>query len=322
MAVPSNTTQSYDLRVREDLSRMCEMVNKFETPFYSSIDSDTTEARSPEWSEESLRAADADNAVVEGDDVTPQAQAKPTILQGWVQTFDEVYSVSDIAKIVDTVKSDKEMTRQRLNAGLAVRRDIEKRMCGNYASVKGTASTAGKFAGAQAWIKTAVQFETGGAVGGFNGTTKVTDARTNGTTPVAFTEARMKAAILASWNATSASLRKVLTDGFNKQKFSGMSGIAQNTNEVSKGEKVVILGSADVYVSDYGRHEITASRFMDGRSVLIYTPEKWKKTVLQPFTTKSLGVTGHNDKEMIATTLTLKCLNEAANAAVADCTSS
>lgn len=321
MAVPANTTQSYDLRVREDLSRMCEMVNKFETPFYSSIEGDTTETRSPEWSEETLRAADADNAVVEGDDVTPQNQAKPTILQGWVQTFDEVYSVSDIAKIVDTVKSDKEMTRQRLNAGLAVRRDIEKRMCGNYASVKGTSSTAGKFAGAQAWIKTAVQFETGGAVGGFNGTTKVTDARTNGTTPVAFSEARMKAAILASWNATSASLRKVLTDGFNKQKFSGMSGIAQNTNEVSKGDKVVILGSADVYVSDYGRHEITASRFMDGRSVLIYTPEKWKKTTLQPFTTKSLGVTGHNDKEMIATTLTLKCLNEAANAAVADCTS-
>lgn len=319
MAVPTNTTQTFDVRQREDLHNVIELVTPFATPFFSSIGSHPKARNTKvEWAQDSLRAANADNAVVEGNDVTAAAQAKPTQLANYTQIFDDTISISDTAQEIKTIQSEKELTRQRVNAGKALRSDVEKRMCGNYASVVGAAGTARKFAGALAWLTTATSLGTGSpANGGWNSGTTVVSAATNGTTR-ALTETIFKTAIRASYDATEGSRSKVLVNLRNKTTIDDFAGIAQNTNEVKGNDKVTIVGTADVYVSGAGRHEIMLSRHCSDRDVLIYSPEKWKKCYLQPFGQKDLGTTGHNDKEMMKVELTLVCMNEAANAVIRD----
>lgn len=317
MTVPTNTTQSVAMRVREDLSKAIELVTPTDTPMYSMVGRDTCESRTPEWATETVRASDADNAAVEGDDVTPDSQTQPAVVKNHVQTFDEVISVSDIAQEVATISGKKELARQLVNAGYAIRLDIEKRMCGNYASVAATDSVAGKMAGAQAWLTSNVsRGASPGANGGYNSGTGIVAAATNGVQR-ALTDTIFKTVIRTAWTNGRGSLTTVLAGPVQKVNISGFTGVVQATNEVSR-DKVAILGAVDVYKSDFGFHTIRASREMDARSVLILTPRTWKLSVLQPYGVVELAKTGHNTKRMVRTSVTLKCLDEKQNAIIAD----
>ena len=318
MAVPANTTQSVAMRTREDLSKIIEQTAPTDTPFYNMCGSDTTTSRTPEWATEAVRASNHDNAAIEGDDVSPDAQALPAVVKNHVQTFDEVISVSDIAQLVSTISGKKEMARQIVLAGYALRLDIEKRACGNYASVAATSSVAGKFGGAQAWITTNAARGAGGANGGYSSSTGLITAATNGTQR-ALTNTIFKAAIQSGWTNGRGTMDWVLAGPAQKVNISGLTGVVQATNEVSR-DKVAILGAIDVYKTDFGFHSIMASREMDARSVLALTKRTWKITTLEGYRIKQLGKTGHNEKSLLARSVTLKCLDEKQNVVIADLT--
>jgi hypothetical protein len=318
MAVPVNTTQTFDIRQREDLHNVIETVTPFDTPFFSSIGTGKkAEATYVEFAQDTIRAPNPNNAAIEGDNVTPQPKAKPVVLGNYTQIFDDTLSISDTAQEVKTISTESELMRQRVIAGRALRLDIEMRMCGNYPSVAGAAGAARRFAGALAWLTTGSMRS--GTNGGWNAGTKIVGAATAGALRP-LTEALFKEAIRKSYNATEGTRSKVILSPGHKSLVSAFTGIASNTNEVKSSDKVTIVGTADVYVSDQGRHEICASRYADANNVLIYSPEKWKKRFLQPFGKKELGTTGHNTQEMMKVEVTLQCHNEAANAVVADLT--
>lgn len=318
MAVPANTTQSTAMRVREDLSRIIEQTSPLDTPFINMCGKDTTDNRTPEWATESVRASNHDNAAIEGDDVTADAQTLPAIVKNHIQTFDETIAVSDIAQMVNTVQGKKEMARQIALAGYALRLDIEKRACGNYASVAAAAGAAGKFGGAQAWLTSNANRGASGANGGYSSGTGLVSAATNGTQR-ALTSTLFKATIQTGWTNGRGTLDWVLTGATQKVAISALTGIVQATNEVNK-DKVAILAAIDVYKSDFGFHSIVASREYDARSVLFATKRTWKLTTLEPYNIKKLGKTGHNEKALLCRSVTLKCLDEKQNAVLADLT--
>lgn len=314
MAVPTNTTLTSSMRVREQLSKMVELISPTDTPIYSMLGRETATTRTPEWATESVRASNADNAALEGDDVTADAQTQPTVVKNHMQTFDETIAVSDIAEEVSTISGKKELARQVGLAGYAIRLDIEKRLGGNYASVAMAAGTAGKFAGIQAWITSNDNRGVSGADGGYS--SGIVAAATNGTQRT-LTEPIFKTTIQTAWTNGRGKLTQVITGASQKVTISSFTGVVQATNEVSK-DKVTVLGAVDVYKSDFGFHSIKASREMDGRSAIIITPDKWKLMVLQPYEVVALGKTGHNTKRMLRTTVTLKCIDEKQNAVIAD----
>jgi hypothetical protein len=318
MAVPANTTQSVGMRVREDLSRIIEMTTPTETPFYNMCAKDSTTSRTPEWSTESIRAANADNAAVEGDDVSPDAQGQPAVVKNHIQTFDEVISVSDIAQVVATISGQKELARQIVNAGVALRTDIETRGCGNYASVAATTSVAGKFGSAQAWITTNGSRGVGGVDGGYSSGTGLITAATNGTQR-AFTATIFKADIQQGWTNGRGTMDTVLVGPAQKVVVSGFAGVVQATNEVKVGSPMII-GAIDYYKTDFGVHSIIPSRFMDARSALCLTKRTWKITTLEGYKVKELGKTGHNERRVLCRSVTLKCLDEKQNVVIADLT--
>jgi hypothetical protein len=127
----------------------------------------------------------------------------------------------------------------------------------------------------------------------------------------------------------------IMVSGTKKQTASGFSGIA-TPNKDYRGrstERAVIMGAADLYVSDFGEHRIVPNRFVGagggrtatnglypGQTALVLDMSKWEVKFLQPMKTEPLAKTGHSDRRMLSCELTLVCLDEAANGAVADLT--
>ncbi len=330
MTVPTNTVQTFAMvGIREDLSDVITNIAPMEVPIYSMAKKGTAKNRTPEWEEDTLAAPDPTNKTIEGDDASNDTTAQPTRPKNVVQLFDKVVQVSSTAQAVETAGRDNELKYQMAKKGKELKRDIEARIAGNYASVLGTASVAGETAGIEAFITTNVSRGATGANGGFNSGTGLIAAATDGTLRVA-TEALLKDVIASAWiNGGDPSI--ILVGPKMKQKFSGFTGIATQYRENSGQKRATILGAADVYVSDFGEHRIVPSRFncygtgrtrdatdVNDRTALVLDPSTWSLKYLQPLKQEPLAKTGHSDRRMLSTELTLVCSTEKANGVLAD----
>ena len=170
----------------------------------------------------------------------------------------------------------------------------------------------------RSWITSFANRGASGANGGFNSGTGLIAAATNGTQR-ALTNTIFKNAIQAGAQGGRGTLDWVLAGSTQKMAISGLTGIVQAMNEVTK-DKVAILAAIDVYKSDFGFHSIQWSRQMDARSILAATRRTWKITTLEGYRIKELGKTGHNEKRLLARSVTLKCLDEKQNVVIADLT--
>lgn len=319
MAVPTGAVQTFAMvGIREELSDVITNISPMDVPFYSMCKKGKTKSRSPEWLKDSLQAADGTNAQVEGDDRTGGTMYQPTRLKNYVQLMDKVVVVSTTAQSVDAAGRSSELKYQVAKSGKELKRDMEARLTGNYASVVGNASTAGKCAGAEAWIETNVS--TVGAVGGFDSGTGLVDAATD-STQRAIAESMIKEVVREAWSA-GGEPSTMMVGPFNKQAVSAFSGIATQYRENSGQKRATILGAADVYVSDFGELRIVPNRFQRDRTALLLQPDTWEIKFLQPFSTTPLAKTGHSDKRLLATEFTLCVTDEACNGKIADLTTS
>ena len=304
-------------------------ISPMDTTFYSTVRKGKCKNRNPEWQKDSLANPDPTNANVEGDDVTADTSQQPTRLKNYVQLFDKVVSVSSTAQAVEAAGREDELKYQVAKRGKEIKRDMEQRFLGNYASVAGAAAVAGQCAGVEAWLTTNVDRGATGANGGFNTGTGLVAAATDGTAR-AFTETLLKAVLRRIWDA-GGDPSIVLLSGTKKQTASTFTGIATQFRDNVQAKPVSILGAAAVYVSDFGELKLVANRYVGasatrtptnglypGQTALILDTTKWGIEFLQPFKTEQLAKTGHNDKKLLSAEVTLKCWDEAANGAVAD----
>ncbi len=334
MAIQTNTVQTFAMvGIREDLTDVITNIAPTDTPFYSMAKKGKADNRTPEWLRDTLANPDPTNATIEGDDIptTNDATSQPDRLKNVVQLFDKIVSVSDTAQAVNSAGRSNELKYQVAKTGKEIKRDIEMRLCGNYASVLGNSTTAGQCAGAEAWIATNASRGSGGAAGGYNSGTGLVAIATDGTQRT-FTEALVKSAIKSAWDS-GGEPSTIMVSGAKKQEFSAFTGIAALQNDVNGNNKVMIYGAADVYKSDFGMHKVIPNRFMGaaaartptnglyaGRTALILDPSTWEVKFLQPFQTLPMARTGHAERRLLKAELTLACKEERANAAVADLT--
>lgn len=318
MAVASNTFQRTDkVAVREELHDTISNVAPTATPFMQNIGKGSTGQTNPEWLTDTLAAADADNAVIDGDDVGNDALADATRLSNYTQLSDKAVGISSTTQAVKSAGKQTKMSYQMLKKSKELKRDMEKRLCGNFAAVPLADGTAGKTAGAVAFVRSNASRGSGGAAATLSGSTAgyVNAAATDGTLRTV-TEAMLKDAIQQAWNE-GGEPSMALMSGTIKQTFSGFAGIADQRRETGN-KAATIVGAADIYVSDFGNIAFTPSRFTTGRDVLISDPSMWSVLYLQKFKTEDLAKTGHADRKMLSTQYTLKCHNELAHAVIAD----
>ncbi len=330
MTVPTGAVQTFAMvGIREQLSDAISNISPTETPFFSMCRKGTTKSRTPEWLKDSLRDASATNINVEGDDAEGSTLAQPARLKNIVQLFDEVVIVSDTSRAVETAGRQDELKYQVAKSGKALKRDVEMRICGNFASVVGNASTGGQLGGAEAWIETNDSRGVSGSDGGFNSGTGLVDVATDGT-PRTYTQTLLNTVLRQTWDSGGEPTIVMMT-GAKKQTASTFAGIASPTNEVNGQNKVVIYGATDIYKSDFGTHKLVPNRFMGagtgrsatnglyaGLSALVLTPDSWEVKFLQPWSVTPLARTGHAEKRLLKCEVTLACKDEAANGIVAD----
>jgi hypothetical protein len=318
MAVPSNTVQRTALvGVREDLIDKISNIDPTETPFMNNIGSGTAKQTLHEWQTDSLAAASGTNKAVEGDDAVNDARSPTKRMGNYTQISRKTVQVSDTADAVNKAGRNKQMAYEMAKVAPELRRDIETRLCGNYAAVPSTSSVAGEASGAVAMIRTNASRGAGGAASTLSGTTSgyVNAAATNGTLRTV-TEAMLKTVMQLAWSA-GGKPKMAMMSGLIKQTFSTFTGIAQQRHEVGSG-MATIIGAADVYVSDFGNVAFVPSRFTTGRDAMILDPSLWSVCWLQPLQDKPLAENGNSTRRLMWGEYTLRCDNELGNGVIAD----
>lgn len=323
MAQPTNTFDAYDaVGNREDLQNKVYMTSPEKTPVYSAGRRFKASNKLHEWQRDTLATPNKDNAVIEGDDRTGTALTATERVANHVQLFDKVAVVSTSQKASNPAGRSDEMKYQiAMKAIPEIKRDVEAMLISNNAAVAGNSSTARKSAGIGTMIYTNTSHGVGGStVSHTSGA--ATTAPTAGTNRT-FAEPLLKAAILGIANNSGEFAEMISLTPSHKQTFSGFAGIAVNRYQVPKGKQGVIVGGADVYMSDFGELIVVPNYVQTTASpntALILNPEYYGVAYFQAMKSEPLAKTGHTDKEMVSVECCAVVTNEKALAKVADLT--
>lgn len=316
MAAPTNSLgTSTRVGLREDLTDAIYDVSKADTPFISAIERESCSAVLHEWQTDSLEAADATNAQVQGNDA-PITAPSTTVRRGnYTQIMTEAVSISGTLEAVSKAGRASELAREMAKKVKKLKRSMEARATGNYAAVAPVGvATAGQAAGALAYITTNAQRGATGADATFTGPIP-TAAATNGTLRN-MTETLLKAGMLAAFNAGGEPSLAIMPPAI-KQTASAFAGIAQQRRDTGD-KKAVVIGAADVYVSDFGEVTFVADRHCSTRDVLIADPAYWALAFLRPMRQEELAKTGDTTKRQLLVEWTLVARNEASSTVIAD----
>ena len=318
MTVPTNSFISIDATGnRESLHDLISILDKDETPLQSMIGSGSAEATYEEWQIDDIGSANESNSNLEADDTTAAAITATSRVGNRTQIMKRAFTISNTQEAVKKAGRDSEINYQAMLFGRRVKIDLEATLTKNQASVAQSGATTRKFGGMPSWYTTSVSRGSGGSSGGFSSGNTV--AATNGTQRV-FTEDLLKAVVKTAWDA-GGNPTKLLMGSFNKQKFSGFTGIATQYQNMN-GKAATVVGAVDRYVSDFGKFDAIASRYCAARDVHVIDPSLWRILWLRKWKKEELAKTGDARKFHIIGEMTLESRNEAGSGIVADLTTS
>ncbi len=322
MAQPTNTFDSYAaIGNREDLDDKIYMVSPEKTPVVSSIRRFTATQRLHEWQRDSLATPNKDNAVIEGDDRTGTQLTATSRVANTVQLFDKVAVVSATQEKTKSAGRGSEMKYQISKKMVELKRDIEAMVLSDNVAVAGNSTTARKSAGLGAMVYTNISHGGSGATPAHT-SGLATTAQTSGTNR-AFTEALLKTVLQASYTTSGEFPSLISLTPSHKGTFSAFAGIAANRYQVAKGKQGVIVGGADVYMSDFG--ELTAvpnyvQATANATTAFVLNPEYMGIAYLGGFKSEPLAKTGHTEKELVSAEACLVVTSETAQAAIKNLT--
>lgn len=331
MAQFTGTYDSYDTRgAREDLADMIYRVTPSDTPLLSSIGRVEAKATNHEWQTHALAAVDTTNAHVEGDE---QAFADPTAtvrVGNRTQILKKSFLISDTLEAVDKAGRASEIAFNTVTKGLELKRDIETMLIGkNASSVTGNATTARISGSLSSWLTTNDNGTPGaspsnrGTSGGSTGFSSGNTVLATDGTQRAFTQAILDG-VLAKMYVNSGMVEDAVIHAGVVQKpvltnFDGIAGTVFNDAATK-----VIMATADIYASQYGRLKIVPNRYVRvagaDREVYIVRPSFLKLATLRPIQREELAKTGDATKFVIKTEACLQVDNEAAHGICADLT--
>jgi len=327
MAQVTGTFSSYDaVGNREDLEDVIYQITPEETPFYSLIGSSKVKATRHDWQTDALAAPNAGNAAIEGDEYNYAAVTPTVRVANFSQISLKTVIVTETQDAVDKAGRSKELSYQLAKKGVELKKDIEAAMLSNVASVDGNDTTARVSGGFPAWLETNASRGAGGADGGYNASTGLVEAATNGTQR-AFTKALLDD-VIGQVYVSGGNPNTVMLSPKNKQTFSTFmsdANVAPFRNEVSPGKRQgTIMAAADAYLSDFGLLSIVPNRVMAnatlGRNIFVITPDMVERGILRPIQQDTPAKTGDANKRVIKTEWTLIVKNEAAHGVIADVT--
>ena len=317
MALVTNAYSTYtSIGIREDLSDVIYDISPVETPFQSNIARVGAKAKFHEWQTDTLAGATV-NRQIEGDTITGAAVLPSTRVGNYCQISRKPITITGTTQTSDAAGRANEMSYQIAKVGKELKRDMEQALTNAQASSAGGIGTARSLASVESWLSTNNTVETTNTTGTTIGfASGVVVVPTDGT-QATLTEKLLKSVIADCWTA-GGDPNVIMVGTTNKQRISGFSGIATLYQTVDKAPGTII-GAADLYISDFGRHTIVPNRFSRDRTCLVLDMSMWAVAFLRPMHTIDLAKTGDAETKSLIAEYTLVARNEASSGKVADC---
>jgi len=321
MAVATNTWTAHTaIGQREDLMDLIYEISPTETPFMTNANKTSAKGAFTEWQTDTLASAATANAVLEGDDIAGTAAVPTVRLGNRLQISRKAVTVSGTLDAVDKAGRDKELSYQVAKMGRELKRDMEAILTGEHVATAGSIVSARAMAALESWIVTNRTQDATNTTGSTPAYTSTPSTGLTDGTQTVIDETVFKSVIADCWNE-GGNPRMIMCGAFNKQKISGFSGIATNFKNVPQGQ-ATIVGAADLYVSDFGEHQIVPNRFSRSRTVLFLDMEYWSVAYLRPIHQIELAKTGDAEKRALIVEYTLCSKNEKASGKLPDLTTS
>lgn len=326
MSQVTNTYETYDaVGNREELADKIYQITPEETPFLSLIGRKPVVSVHPEWQTDALASPDTDNNQPEGNDWAFGAITPTTRVGNYTQISDKRIIISRTQDKTSKAGRKSELAREVAKKGVELRIDMEAIVLSNQASSAGSGNgaTNRKLGGFRAWLSTNDSIT--GASGGFNSSTGVVDAATNGSQR-AFTKAILDSVILSTYNA-GGSPKTLMLSPYAKTVFSTFmsdSNVAQQRYAASKSGQTTIVAAADMYLSDFGPISVVPNRQMAragaavARNAFLVDPKMVSLGVFDDISIQKPAKTGDAEKRVLVTEYTLLVNNEAAHGVAAD----
>jgi hypothetical protein len=327
MSQVTNTYETYDaVGNREELADRIYQITPEETPALSLIGRKPVASVHPEWQTDTLASPDTDNNQPEGNDWAFGAITPTSRVGNYTQISDKRIIISRTQDKTSKAGRKSELAREVAKKGVELRIDMEAIILSNQASSAGSGNgaTNRKLGGLRAWLSTNDNINSG-ASGGFNSSTGVVDAATNGTQR-AFTKAILDATILSTYNA-GGSPKTLMLSPYAKTVFSTFmsdTNVAQQRYAASKSGQTTIVAAADMYLSDFGTISVVPNRQMAragaaiARNAFLIDPKMVSLGVFDDISIQKPAKTGDAEKRVLVTEYTLLVNNEAAHGVAAD----
>ena len=327
MAQVANTYETYDAAGnREELADKIYQITPEETPFLSLIGRKPVASVHPEWQTDTLGAVDTANAQPEGNDWDYDAIVPTSRVGNYTQISDKKIIVSRTQDKTSKAGRKSDLAREVAKKGVELRIDMEAIALSNQASSAGSGNGAANrtLGGFRAWLATNDNMNSGTS-GGFNTSTNVVDAASNGTQR-AFTKVILDSVILSTYNA-GGTPTTLMVSPYVKTVFSTFmsdTNVANQRFETPKKSQTTIVAAADMYLSDFGTISVVPNRQMAragaavARNGFLIDPRMVALGVFDDIQLQKPAKTGDAEKRVLNVEYTLLVNNEAAHGVAAD----
>lgn len=319
MTAPTGATKSYDLSgntLREDLRDIIYDISPLDTIFMTSAGRGSCKSTTHEWLTDQLAAA-ATNAAIEGDDFSANVRTQPSRLKNYTQISRKDVQVTGTSRAVDNAGMADILARHTARMSKEIKRDMEYGCLNNNPASAGTSPSPRVSGGVPNWIYSGQHYKkstqtlqtTTAPVSGF--ATATGGSWTNSST--VYVESDLRDMLKLAWS-TGGEVDTVLcgADAFNL--FSTFTGVATRFRDVASRQPAQIIGFADVYVSPYGQHKLTLSRYMPTKDAYALQTDMWEIAYLRNFAIQDIAKVGDGDRKSLLAEWTLVCKNPLANA--------
>lgn len=317
MTIKTDTFETYDaVNIPEEVLDKIYLIEREESPIYSSAKKVKIESTNPEWQTQAL--ADAGNNInVQGDEFANDAVTPTVRVKNHTQILDKVVSITGTNQAVKHYGYENQMENALDLKTRELKRDIERALVQNNASVAGSTGTGGEVGGVETWLTSNVSRGSGGSNGGYNSGTGLTVAPTDGTQRV-FTEDLLLGMLQTAYD-NGANLTVGHVGSFNKRKMAAFSGNATRFSEDQKG----VTNTIDFYEGPFSSKKIAISinPRQRTRSALFYDMSKIAVLNLRAMETGKIAKTHDSDERYILSELSLQVVEKGLGI-VADLTTS
>lgn len=309
MAKVTNAFDTYTAKGnREDLSDVIYNIDPTDTPFVSSVGRRNVANVTFDWQTENLPAVST-TAELEGFELSRSASTATVRQSNICQIQKRDATVTGSQQAMNAAGRSSEMAHQMALASKALKRDVEKSLCGNQAKNAGNATTARATRSLESWLSTNASRGAGGAAG--SDSTAATDG-----TQRAFQETLLKT-VLQTCYTNGAEPSILLVGPVNKMKVSDFTGRSSARQNVSP---TTIQQSVTIYASDFGELKVLPSRWIRERTAFLLDPNYAAVAYFRNFQRKPISDIGDATTEMIVVEYGLEMRNEAAHGVIADLT--